>query len=476
MPYLHPTQAIQSASKAKPIKILLALCLSTAILTLTGCGGGPGAQAYKTPSSSADLGGNSNATAKGIINDEVQFLYAYMQDWYLFYKDLPQVDISQFLTPEQALDSLRVAKDKFSNISSDAAATAFYDEGRLLAFGLSTKIENDSQIRIRYVQPNSPAQAAGIARGDAITSVDGISVAALIASGDIDNAFGPQEDGVTRTFSINRGTQSRDVTVTKTWFVIDSAPVATVHNTGITKTGYVLYNQFTNPSLPQWQTAIASLKAQGAKKIIVDLRFNGGGLVDIGAQLAGALTPVTATGKLYSMIEFNDKQSAQNEPINIGQDSAAGSFDEVVFLTSPSTCSASEGLIVGIQPYLSATKVTVIGETTCGKPVGFTAPSYKGKRYNILSFRGKNADGFTDYFDGLTPKCSAVDTFTGNLGQVGEPVLDAALSYLTNGACSSASASTLQTKQVGVTNKSRTNADDYWRLPINGLARETGIQ
>jgi carboxyl-terminal processing protease len=476
MPTLHPTQAIQSALKATPFKTLMALSLSTAVLALTGCGGGPGAQAYKAPSSSANLGANANATSKGIVNDEVQFLYAYMQDWYLFYKDLPQVDISQFLTPEAALDSLRVTKDKFSNISSDAAATALYDEGRLLAFGLSTKIENDSQIRIRYVQPNSPAKAAGIQRGDAITSIDGVSVSVLVANGDIDNAFGPQEDGVTRTFAVNSGAQSRDIVVTKTWFAIDSAPIATVHNTGTSKTGYVLYNQFTNPSLPQWQNAIASVKSQGATKIIVDLRFNGGGLVDIGAHLAGALTPISAMGKLYSMIEFNDKQSAQNEPINIAPDSAAGSFDEVVFLTSPGTCSASEGLIVGIQPYLSAAKVTMIGETTCGKPVGFTAPSYKGKRYNILSFRGRNADGFSDYFDGLTPKCLATDTFTGNLGQAGEPMLDAALSYVTSGACASASANTLQTKQVGGTKKSRKNADDYWRLPVNGLARETGIQ
>jgi carboxyl-terminal processing protease len=454
------------------LKTFVAIGVTVVMGTLAGCGGGPGAgaQPYKLPST-ADIG-----TTKGIINDEVQFLYDYMQDWYLFYKDLPQINLSQFQTPEDALNSLRVVKDKFSNITSDAAATALFDEGRLLAFGISTKIENDSQIKIRFVQPNSPALAAGIQRGDAITAIDGKTVAALIASGEIDNAYGPQEDGVTRTFSISRGTQNLDIPVSKTWFTIDSAPVTTVHSVGTAKAGYILYNQFTNPSLIQWRSAITTIKAQGATKIIVDLRFNGGGLVDIGAALAGSLTPVSASGKLYSMIEFNDKHYAQNEPINVAADSAAGSFDEVIFLTSPGTCSASEGLIVGIQPYLDATKITIIGETTCGKPVGFTAPSYKGKRYNVLSFRGKNATGFTDYFDGLTPKCVAVDAFAGNLGQAGEAMLDVALNYLTTGTCPSLSADSPQTKEAATGNKLHKNAADYWRLPVNGLARETGIQ
>jgi carboxyl-terminal processing protease len=262
-------------------------------------------------------------------------------------------------------------------------------------FSLSIKLENDNQLRIRYVQPNSPALAAGLRRGDAITGINGKSIASLVASNEINNAFGPEEEGVTRTFTVSRAAQTLDIPVTKSWFTLASAPVATVHTVGSVKAGYVLYNQFTNTSLPEWRSAIATVKAQGATKIIVDLRLNGGGLVDIGSQLAATLTPSTAAGKLFSLIEFNDKHTAENEPINIPSDANSGSFDEVVFLTSPGTCSASEGLIVGIQPYLATNKVTIVGETTCGKPVGFTAPAYKGKRYNILSFRGRNADGLT---------------------------------------------------------------------------------
>jgi carboxyl-terminal processing protease len=442
-------------------------------LALTGCGGGPGAGAYSFgPNGSSD----ASATGKGLVNDEVQFLSDYMQDWYLFYQDLPKFDLSLFTTPEEALDSLRVIKDKFSNISSESATAAFYDEGKLLAFGISNKLENDNQLRIRYVQPNSPALAAGLMRGDAITSIDGNSIASLISSNEIDNAFGPPEDGITRTFTVSRGVQTIDIKVTKGWFTLASAPVATVHSIGSSKAGYVLYNQFTNPSLAEWRSAVAAIKAQGASKIIVDLRLNGGGLVDIGAQLSASLTPASAAGKLYSMIEFNDKHTSDNEPINIGSDSSAGSFDEVVFLTSPGTCSASEGLIVGIQPYLPSDKVTIVGETTCGKPVGFTAPTYKGKRYNILSFRGRNADGVSDYFDGLNPQCPTTDTGEAELGQANESLLAAALSYLRTGFCAAASTNGLQTKSFGGNKSSVDKASNYWRLPVHGLARQTGIQ
>jgi carboxyl-terminal processing protease len=466
-----PLNLSQPLQKQFNTHFALKIGASVLALTLAGCGGGPGAGAYSFGS-----GASANATSKGLVNDEVQFLSDYMQDWYLFYKDLPSIDLSLFTTPEDALDSLRVVKDRFSNISSESATTAFYDEGRLLAFGISNKLESDNQLRIRYVQPNSPALAAGLLRGDTITGIDGKSIASLIASNEIDNAFGPPEDGVTRRFTVVRGVQTTDITVTKGWFNLASAPVATVHSIGSGKAGYVLYNQFTNPSLAEWRRAVAAVKAQGATKIVVDLRLNGGGLVDIGAQLSASLTPASAAGKLYSMIEFNDKHTGDNEPINIASDSSAGSFDEVVFLTSPGTCSASEGLIVGIQPYLPSNKVTIIGETTCGKPVGFTAPAYKGKRYNILSFRGRNADGVSDYFDGLNPQCPAIDTGEAELGQANESLLAAALTYLRTGACAATSTNGLQTKSVLSNKSAASKASDYWRLPVNGLARQTGIQ
>jgi carboxyl-terminal processing protease len=466
-----PLNLSQPLQKQINTNFALKIGAAALALILSGCGSGPGAGAYSfAPSASA------SATTKGTTNDEVQFLYDYMQDWYLFYKDMPTVDLSLFATPEDALDSLRVVKDKFSNISSESATTAFYDEGKLLAFGITNKLENDNQLRIRYVQPNSPALAAGILRGDAITGIDGKSIASLIASNEIDNSFGPQEEGVTRTFTVVRGTQTIEIPVTKGWFTLASAPVATVHSIGTGKAGYILYNQFTNPSLTEWRTAVAAVKAQGASKIIVDLRLNGGGLVDIGSKLAASLTPASAAGKLYSMIEFNDKHTSDNEPINIASDSSAGSFDEVIFLTSPGTCSASEGLIVGIQPYLPSNKVTMIGDTTCGKPVGFTAPAYKGKRYNILSFRGRNADGISDYFDGLNPQCPAVDSGDAELGQANESLLAAALSYLQTGFCATSASNGLQSKSVSNNKSSANKPGDYWHLPVNGLARQTGIQ
>jgi carboxyl-terminal processing protease len=457
----------------------IVMALSAAFV-ISGCGG-PGAGANPFPTAAASSNANQttapNSNAKGLANPEVTALADYMTDWYLWYNEIPQVDLSQFSSAETALEALIVKQDKFSYIGSKSESVAFYDEGQLLAFGISTEMKSDAEILVRYVQPNSPALTAGMQRGDIITAIDNVPVATLTAENRVGEAFGPQEAGVVRTFQVVRAGSTLDIAVTKNRFAIDSAPIAKTFDTVGGKTGYVVYNQFTNPSLGQWQTAAEKVKSEGASKIIVDLRLNGGGLVDIGARIAGSLTPASAASKRFTLIEFNDKHTVENEEIPVVANTLAGSFQEVIFLTSPGTCSASEGLIVGIRPYLDASKVTVIGETTCGKPVGFTAPFYNDKTFNVLSFRGRNADGYSDYFDGLSPTCNVIDVANADLGNANENVLAAALNYLNTGACAAVATNSKQGKTAidGVAAK-RARFESHWQLPKKGLSRQTGIQ
>jgi carboxyl-terminal processing protease len=471
----HPQQK-HTATIAK------ALCMAFGMaFVLAGCGSGPGAGANPFPTSSASTSvaqtDNQNTGAKGLVNPEVKALADYMNDWYLWYKEIPQLDLSRFSSAETALEALIVAQDKFSYIGSKSESDAFYDEGQVLAFGISTEMKSDSEILVRYVQPNSPAMVSGMLRGDVITAINNVTVATLFAENRVNEAFGPPEPGVSKTFRIARQSSNVEVTITKDRFAINSAPVAKTFDVVGGKTGYVVYNQFTNPSLAQWQTAAEKVKSEGATKIIVDLRLNGGGLVDIGAKIAGSLTPASAASKRFTLIEFNDKHSAENEEIPIVANGLAGSFQEVIFLTSPGTCSASEGLIVGIRPYLDASKVTIIGETTCGKPVGFTAPSYNDKTFTVLTFRGRNADGYSDYFDGLSPNCNVIDVANAELGSVNENVLAAALNYLNTGTCAAVGADGKKGKNAGQsTTEKHARFNSHWQLPKKGLSRQTGIQ
>jgi carboxyl-terminal processing protease len=405
-------------------------------------------------------GGGSSATPI-YASDEVEFLVNYMNNSYLFYKDLPQ--------------------DRFSNIASAVASDALFNDGQVVAFGFNTKLENDGQsnskFRITFVQPNSPAQAAGLRRGDAMTAVDGQTIASLRTANLLNDVFGPSEVGIVRKLSIQRGTQTFDLSMTKALFTLKSASVANLITLANgTKVGYVYYNSFTSPSVVQWRSAITNLQALKATKIIVDLRVNSGGLISAATQLGATLLPSSAAFKPFLLLEHNDKNSNLDSQYTVPPEQLSGLFDEVVFLTSPSTCSASEALIVGLKPYINATKLTQIGDTTCGKPFGFSAPTYKAKRYNIINTRARNANGFTDYVTGLTAQCKVTDTFTLELGDEKETLLAAAINFLNTGACPAvASGQTATEKEVRNTNNLN-ELNDYWHLPMHGLARQTGIQ
>jgi carboxyl-terminal processing protease len=436
---------------------LAAVLLSTAVLH--GCGGG------------------GSSTTSSYASDEVEFLVNYMEKFYLFYQDTQANDVSSITTPEKALELRRAKQDRFSNIASAEASDALFKEGQITAFGFNQKLEDDKLLRVTFVQPNSPAQGAGLKRGDAIVSVDGESITSLLNKSLLADAFGPIEEGVLRTVGIQRGTQSFDLRLTKKSFSLQSASLGkTLTLNNGSKAGYLYYNSFNSPSLSQWKSALSSMKAQGATKLVVDLRINGGGLVNIATSLGATLVPSNTSGKLFVQTAFNDKNTASNVNYTIPFDTLAGTFTEIVFLTSPSTCSASEALIVGIQPYLASTKVTLIGSTTCGKPYGFSPPVYKSKIYNITSIRIKNSEGFTDYVDGLPANCKATDNNQLELGDEKESLLAAALSYLNNGVCPPVLSAFGASEKSQVQASAVERISDYWHLPKEKIGLETGIQ
>jgi carboxyl-terminal processing protease len=79
--------------------------------------------------------------------------------------------------------------------------------------------------------------------------------------------------------------------------------------------------------------------------------------------------------------------------------------------------------------------VRVIGDTTCGKPYGFTAKDNCGISYFPIEFKGVNAKGSGDYADGFAPTCAANDDFGHALGDANETMLASALYLQQNGSC-----------------------------------------
>ena len=225
--------------------------------------------------------------------------------------------------------------------------------------------------------------------------------------------------------------------------------------------GYIQFNDHIAPAEPQLITAINTLKNAGATDLILDLRYNGGGYLELASELAYMIGNTTLTaGQTFEKIVFNDKNPTR-DPVTgdlltptpflsktVGFTGGAPAnqtlptlnLNSVYIITGPGTCSASESIInslrgVNVQVYL-------IGSTTCGKPYGFYPIDNCGTTYFTIQFRGENAANFGDYTDGFSPAntpasskgtsvpgCSVADDFTHAMGDVNEGRIAAALAF-----------------------------------------------
>lgn len=383
-------------------------------LALAGCGGG----------------GGQSSTTQG-VNADVKFLSDYMADWYFWYPRLPAVDLSTFATPEAALTALHVAEDRYSFIEPAQTFNALFDNGQALGFGLGYVVLG-TQVLTRFVQPLGSAATAGLKRGDRIVSIAGTPVETLIAQNALDAAFGPATEGFSLVLNVQRAGQRFDLPMSKQWYQLRNVLDARVLNNAGRKVGYINFFSFNTPAQGEWDTALQQVLDAGAQDLVVDLRENGGGLLSVADSLASGLAPAGLTGQTYGRLEFNDKHTSANTTLTFQAKGNAGRIANLVWITSPRTCSASESLMVSLRPYRTASSV---GETTCGKPVGFTAPTFNGKVYNIVTFRNVNRDGLTDYYQGLAADCTAGDDYTTPFGDPAELKLAAALAILGGATC-----------------------------------------
>ncbi|MGB7304355.1 MAG: S41 family peptidase [Burkholderiaceae bacterium] len=396
-------------------------------------------------------GGSSDAGGSGTAEEEVQWAINYLKSDYLWTDQLPDsIDPAAYTSGETVLEGLRVSQDRYSSITTTEAFDSFFIAGQITGFGFNFRYENDN-IRIYGVQPNAPAAAAGLLRGDLITAINDKPTAQWISEGAIDEALGPSEPGIERSFSITRGpTQSGQPTeislsITKATYSVSYVPASGLFELGSRKVGYLNFYSFADPGVVPWRTALDDLLARGAQDLIVDLRFNGGGLISTAAQIGSALGTQSLAGQPMTYLTYNSQRSGSNNAFRFSEDARAGRFANLVWLTSESTCSASEALILGIDPYRQATR---IGAPTCGKPVGFTPQRFNGKVFSIVTFRLENPLGVSDYFDGLTPDCLVTDSGLGVLGQADEPLTAAALQFLQSGSCPPTSADSTTVKST----------------------------
>jgi len=260
----------------------------------------------------------------------------------------------------------------------------------------------------------------------------------------------PAREGESHSFSL-RAPDGSERTVSLTSTRITRTPVQNVKSipTSNGRVGYLLFNDHMATAEAQLIAAVNQFKGDGIVDLVIDMRYNGGGLLDIASELAYMVSsPAATTGTVFERMQFNSKNpfhltaaqmvvpfrsTSRGFSVPAGQPLPQLGLSRVTVLTGPDMCSASESVVNSLRGVGVA--VNLIGETTCGKPYGFYPEDNCGTTYFAIQFQGVNQQGFGDYGDGFAPTCAVADDFGHALGDPAEGLLAAALGFRATGAC-----------------------------------------
>ena len=367
-----------------------------------------------------------------------KFVHRVMRDTYFWYQEVPEVvDYTSFTTVEELLDFLRYFPeiDDFSFITSAEQFQSFFQEGQYIGVGFSFLSLADDRLVTRFVYPETPAARAGMVRGDEVITINGQTIKEINDTEAWDTIFGADEIGVTIEMEIKHiAGNTETLSLEKDLISIKSVLHSDVIDQNNRKIGYLVFNSFIGPASAELAMVFADFTTAGIDELVLDLRYNAGGRVDIAGELASYIYGNNSGSETLANFKHNNQHLDWNwfRAFQPGQVNALTNLQRVFVLTQPGTCSASELIINGLQPFL---EVIQIGESTCGKPAGMYGHEFCGKRIQPIEFEITNHNDEGGYYDGLQPVCIAADDPFQSFGAFDENLLSATLSYIHNGVC-----------------------------------------
>jgi len=369
-----------------------------------------------------------------IIDDSIYyFIDGLMREWYLWNELLPdEIDVLSYAYPQDLLDALKVSIDKWSFVDKQQSVSDFFDEGKDFGFGFflgwdGNPALSSTNLRVIFCYNNTSAYQTGIRRGNIISEINDISVK-NIASFD---PFFSSDAGSMKFKFIDNDSINQSVTLTKESYSMNAVLFSDTYKIDNKIIGYIVLQSFLRFSEEEIDTVFSSLASDGVTELIVDLRFNGGGYVDIAENLAGKIISKSKVGNVFFKYNHNKLRQAEFDTTVYFKESKDNlNLSRVFFITNSSSASASELVINGLSPHMG---VHVIGDSTSGKPVSMYGFTFQDWVVYPVVAKSTNANGYGDYFDGLPPDKKAPDFFKYDWGDDDDPALEQAFYYIQNG-------------------------------------------
>ncbi len=400
---------------------------------------------------SACGGSDDSNYATCSVEDQNQRFFNYMKEDYFWADQLQDsIDPEAFDSIDALLEELRVPEDRYSYILTEEEYEQLYVNATYFGFGFSMEQISDTRVKIRFVYNGSPADTAGIERADELIAIDDVPVAELIAAGEFDDALGPNEEGLSRklTWKKTDGTEQTDV-LSKV--EVETNTVMGAQTTALDNgdtAGYTTLDSFIHRTGSDLNEAFDLFANEGVDHLIIDVRYNGGGLIRYANQTSSQAAGNNVLGETFLTYRFNEQNSDKNEtlPFRLVDGTQQLDLDTVYVLTTGSSCSSSEIIINSLKPYVN---VVTIGENTCGKPVG-QQPNFEvlcNKVTFAINFETVNAEGEGQYYDGLAPTCEVEDQIIADWGSEQDPLTGAAYNYIETGSCPATASASAETKK-----------------------------
>ena len=446
--------------KVKTISRLgMLLCLLPALMMLQGCPDDPGKEEQQKIDQDPDY------EAKVYLRQQCMEVYYYWRDEVMARNaglKPYNYEIYDFF------DEMLYEKDRWSWMCdrdyyiSDETGVLTGTWG--ISLGQAIEYYHDYNLRVRYIYPGSPLEAFGITRGAVLTKINGQNVE------DDETGFTQEKLDIYRNefFKSPQTFTFRLVDGRETTFTASMAAELNTRTTLIKKifqpgdfpgltepVGYFHYLAFKAGFLDDIAEAMNYFRDNGVRKLIMDLRYNGGGDTRASDTLMTYLAPRSAVGKTYVcrhhnnyLASLDDSFKDENNTVTIGANDAAFELDRLYFITGSGTASASEMIMNGLRPYMGD-KLQMVGDTTYGKPNGMYVLMYPGsnadyRAYNQgdftklkwvflpISFFNYNSNGDSIPWDGFVPDNYRPDDLFHDFG-VEESDINACLSHIVTG-------------------------------------------
>lgn len=371
------------------------------------------------------------------------YIYETFKEWYLWYDEIPKVDPNDYDDYTSLIKAIKSDIDRWSYAGSYTEINNMFFKSEFKGFGSGFIIDYDQQIKVTKVYSDSPMGKLGVERGWVLNSVNGFNIENL----DKVNEALASNEAVDFVFT-DYSNQQHQHSIKKESFVMNTVLYSDVIEIENQRIGYLVFDSFTETSVPEIESVIDLFNSKNITNLIVDLRYNGGGLNSTAHMLMSAIGGKKVDGKVISISKNNDKKSKQDVSTIADYDGATLDVDKIYFITTSGTASASELVINNISPYID---IVLVGSTTHGKPVGMYVITFKEIDLAVLpiSFIITNSLGYGDYFDGIPVNIPEVDDLNHRFGDPEEAMLKTTINHMLHPAIAVASPfkSTLIKKQ-----------------------------